>query len=187
MSALVSTIPEPYYTTVQNIINDLHKRFGIYGSVPLKWPHFSYQGGIYNFEKLASAIREFSTCCSPIVIQTEGIGVFYGKNPVIYIKVKKSPALQALHKKIFEHFISYVTGGLNEYYRPEIWHPHITVASGYITNDDLESILGYLNKHNFFWNFTIDNLSFIQSQTQNPSEWALMFESTFGQGVRKIN
>lgn len=161
MHGLVSLLPEPYYTRVETIWQELERRFGLTGIQVTPYPHFSWQiGEEYPTNLLEKAAQEISQTTPPLKITTGGLGIFTGEHPVIYISVVKTPALSAIHKQIWGRFTG-VCNGVSPLYSPESWMPHISLAYEDVTPQNIGPAMQWLAFQDFHWQMTINNISFI--------------------------
>jgi 2'-5' RNA ligase len=91
-------------------------------------PHFSWQSAEkYDIEKLDRVMRGLSDEFAPFTVHTSGLGLFTGSYPVLYLSLVKSEQLLILHKKIWFQ-IGPFAEKISQYYSPDFWVPHITIA-----------------------------------------------------------
>lgn len=161
MHGLVSLLPSPQYEQVKTIWDELEFRFGFKGIRVTPYPHFSWQiGACYPQDLLEEAMQEICANLKPIKVTTTGLGLFSGPTPVIFIPVVKSPALVDMHRHIWERFLS-VTHTANEFYNPENWMPHISIAYDDITPANIGAVMEWLAFQTFDWCMEIDNFAFV--------------------------
>jgi 2'-5' RNA ligase len=93
--------------------------------------------------------------------------MFTGPHPVLYIPVVRSPELTQFHAALWQE-ISRTASGIEDYYHPAHWVPHITIGIGDIAKksprppkDNLSQIVRLLAERNFYWEMTIDNIALI--------------------------
>src|SRR5262249_51070462 len=70
----------------------------------------------------------------------------------------RSLELLQLHEEVWNE-LSEAGTGIQEYYSPAQWMPHITIGFGDITSENLPAIMRWLNERDFTWEFTVDNLA----------------------------
>jgi hypothetical protein len=66
------------------------------------------------------------------------------------------------HNKLVEELwqeISTVSSGVQEYYNPDRWMPHITIGFGDISKENLSQIIPFLAERDFNWEFTVNNIA----------------------------
>ena len=161
MEGIVSLLPEQYYQQVENLWAELQQEFAVQGLYNTPYPHFSYHvAQHYEVEKVAPLLEQITGNISRFQIRMSGIGIFNGASPVIYIPVVRSLELSQLHEELWKE-LSSVSSGIQEYYSPAQWMPHITIGFGDITGENLPNIMHWLNEQDFTWECTIDNLALI--------------------------
>ena len=168
MHGIVSLLDDEHYALVEGVWARLEKEFGVRGMYAMtRFPHFSYQiAEDYDMDGVGKFLQEMAQNMSPFRIRTAGLGVFTIGNPVLYIPVVRSPELSALHEKLWNEIAKTASAPIN-YYRPEMWVPHITLAHGDINRDQLGEIMRALGDSDFHWEATISNLSLIYDTGTN--------------------
>ncbi len=130
MHGIVSLLPEQYYHHVERLWAELQQEFSVRGVYVTPYPHFSYQVALYyDLDKVASVLERIAENISTFQVRTSGVGIFTGASPVIYIPVVRSLELSQLHEEIWNE-LSEAGSGIQEYYSPAQWMPHITVGFG---------------------------------------------------------
>jgi 2'-5' RNA ligase len=176
MHGLVSLLPEPYYTRVTSIWSHLEDRCDLDGIKVTPFPHFSWQiGESYSSEALEQTMRKISAETRPFTIRTTGLGIFTGNKPVIYIPVVKSPSLVNLHQKIWYAFFP-IGKGIAEYYNPELWIPHISLAYDDVNPECIGSAIQEISSDSYNWEMTIDNIAFISEPEGTIGKLQYRFE-----------
>ncbi len=72
----------------------------------------------------------------------------------------RTDALSRLHEALWAEIAPLGTG-VSQYYEPERWLPHITLAHGDLTPSGLGSVLSHLAAWDFSWEVRVDNLAII--------------------------
>jgi 2'-5' RNA ligase len=151
-----SILPEPYYSTVESIREELVNEFGVDEYVN-PFPHFT----LYPLDDtadtaavkraVAAAVDEYD----PFAVQTDGIGIFPGN--VVWLPVAKSPELTSLHAALVAA-VEDLGPAPVPYYRPHRWFPHVGFA---LDLDDAQTreIVGFLLDYDLEWEFTVDNIT----------------------------
>jgi 2'-5' RNA ligase len=161
MHGIVSLLPQPYYGEVEKLWDQLEKDFGLTGIRVTPFPHFSWQiGETYDESLLQDVLDDISKNSSSITVQTTGLGVFSGTQPVIFIPVVKSPELIDFHSKVWERLEPCGTG-ISPYYNPENWVPHISLAYSDVNSENLGPVLTSLAFRTFNWVFEVNNFVYI--------------------------
>lgn len=161
MDGIVSLLDEQHYRQVESLWADLQGEFSVRGVYIMPYPHFSYHvAEHYEVDKVAPVLERITRNITTFQVRTSGIGIFTGASPVIYLPVVRSLELSQLHEELWNELSSAGTG-IQEYYSPAQWMPHITIGFGDINRDNLPNIVRWLNERDFSWEFTVDNLAFI--------------------------
>ncbi|MGM0642082.1 MAG: 2'-5' RNA ligase family protein [Thermotogota bacterium] len=162
MQALLSILPDPFYTEIDEIWDQLENKFGvkfIRDSVP--FPHFTWNvAEEYLIKDKLEYFRQSFKKIDSFVIKTSGIGLFTGSKKVLYIPIKPTKELFEYHKYVWE--LSNINDTqLNEYYSPENWFPHITLAVEDIETENVGEIVKFLADKKFKYDIKIDSISFV--------------------------
>lgn len=161
MHGIVSLLDDEHYALVEDIWAELEKEFGVRGLYTTPFPHFSYQvAGGYDVEAVGDYLQELTQGMRPFRVRTAGLGVFTLAQPVLYIPIVRSPQLSRLHQKLWDDLAEKATGAVN-YYDPEMWMPHVTLAQGGVNRDKLAEIMRAMSRWDFHREATVNNLSLI--------------------------
>ena len=161
MHGVVSLLDDEHYELVEGIWAELARDFGVRGIYVTPFPHFSYRvAESLDAEAVETALRATAQTTAPFKIHAAGLGIFNATHPVLYIPIVRSPALAALHERLW-HEIEGGLEGVARYYHPEMWMPHVTLAHGDVDYEKLLSILRALQHRQFHWEMTVNNLSLI--------------------------
>jgi 2'-5' RNA ligase len=163
MQGIVSLLDGEARERIEQLWEELRRDFGVHGIHTKRFPHFSYHvAEEYDvaqlrpaIEKLAGAMRQFSARAS-------GIGIFTRREPVIYLPVVRSELLQRIHRDV-ARLAEALASGINEYYAPDIWIPHITIAEGDVDILVLPEIVRRLGERNLRWELPVTNLAVIRA------------------------
>jgi 2'-5' RNA ligase len=161
MHGVVSLLDSKHYRIVEELWAELEREFAVRGVYVTPYPHFSYQvASQYDEEQLERILQRIADKSSPFQVKTTGLGIFTGPKSVIYIPVVRNLELTQFHLSYWSE-ISSAGSGIQEYYHPDQWMPHITIGFGDIHRENVASIVGFLSERNLNWNITIDNIAFI--------------------------
>lgn len=161
MHGIVSLLDDEHYAQVESIWAELEKDFGVRGVYVTPFPHFSYQvAESYDAEAVEAVLRTVAHELKPFRVRTAGLGLFNVQHPVLYIPLVRSRELSALHERLWEE-LSRFGAGVAEYYRPDMWVPHITLAHGVIDRGKLSELVYALSERQFHWEISVNNLSII--------------------------
>jgi 2'-5' RNA ligase len=164
MLAITSLLSPPAAARINRIIKSLESEFGLDDVQATPDPHITYQlAGVAKRTALIDVLARVARQTQPFAAYTTGLGIFPGPNPVIYIPVLRSEALNALHRRIHE-----ATAPLclrtDKFSGADCWLPHISLALHDTTPDLLGAVLRYLNEQTFNLKFQIDNLAILEQK-----------------------
>lgn len=163
------TLPEPYYSDVEDTWAAIAEEFGTNGiSNPI--PHFTLYGldGNVDLEALEAALGDTVAGTDPFTLRTDGLGVFPGDH--VWIPVARSGALDRLHRAVVDTVTAHGSAP-TPYYEPDRWFPHIGLALGF-DSDTVGEIVGFLREreYDFSREFTVDNVE-ITSRPDGAAEF----------------
>ncbi len=161
MHGIVSLLDNEHYQLVEDLWAELQREFSVHGVYITPYPHFSYHvARHYDVDELEPILERITSNITTFQVRTGGLGIFTGAHPVLYIPVVRSQELTELHQELWE-VIPTTDSGVQEYYHPDRWMPHITIGFGDMNKDNLSRIIPWLAERAFNWEITINNLALI--------------------------
>ena len=162
MHGLVTLLPGQYFTQVESLWDGLEDNFGLNGIRITPYPHFSWNiAEEYKRPEMDWAVAETALETPIFTVQTAGIGLFPAPVPVLFIKVQRDPILDALHKQLWGRMLP-ISKGLNAYYNAENWLPHISLAYGDLTSEQVPEVRAWLEaQDDYRWEMEINNICYI--------------------------
>ena len=158
LSGVVSTFDAAAYLKVRAVWRELHDRFGLAILQEGLVPHFSWHiAEEYDLDGLDQKLAELSAQIAPFDIHTNGLGVFTGENPVLYLTIVKDAALMALHRTIWQACEAFAQGS-SPFYAEQSWIPHVTLASADLQQENLPEILRSLVERDFSWTMHVETI-----------------------------
>lgn len=126
---VVASLLNPAAThQTQEIWQLLEFQCGLAGIKLTPLPHFSWQASEeFNLPRVEESLRQLAERTAPFTIQTAGLGIFTGENPILYLALAKNRKLMELHEAIWKE-VEPAAINPNIYYSPVSWIPHITLA-----------------------------------------------------------
>ncbi|HVF57788.1 MAG TPA: 2'-5' RNA ligase family protein [Pyrinomonadaceae bacterium] len=162
MHGVVSLLDDEHYALVEEIWDELARTFDVRGIYVTPFPHFSYQVAEgYDVKAVETFLQELAARSRPFRVRAAGLAVFTLASPVLYVPLVRSPALSALHGEIWDGLAPTKPCAVTNFYHPELWVPHITLAHKDIDRDSLAEIVRLLSARNLHWEMTVNNLSII--------------------------
>ncbi|HYU76419.1 MAG TPA: 2'-5' RNA ligase family protein [Ktedonobacteraceae bacterium] len=161
MHGVVSLLDYKHYRLVKDLWAPLARECAVGGVYVPAYPHVSYQvARRYTVKSLEPILRRFAASKTSFQVRAGGLGIFTGSHPVLYIRVVRSPELTQFHEALWQE-ISGTASGIEDYYHPAHWVPHITIGIGDIRKDNLSQIVHLLAERDFNWEMTVDNIALI--------------------------
>ncbi len=177
MEGIVSLLDEEHHRLTESLWAELESEFGLRGIYITPFPHFSYHvAQDYDKESLEPILQRVAQHAQTFHIQASGYGIFAGRPPVLYVPIVRTQELSQFHSTIWQHAAHTATGTI-DYYRPQGWLPHITLAFGDIHKGNLPDIIRLLSERPLHWHIAINNLSFIEDTGQRQQ---VRFRFDFG-------
>jgi len=163
---VVSLLDQVHYEKVEALWQELRRRFDVGSPSVVHFPHFSYHGAeSYDQERLSAVLAAAARETRPFTLSAAGIALFPGPESVLYIPVSRSPKLTQLHTALWPQ-LEAVSGPSNAYYAPPVWFPHITLAQGDVTRDNLGPICRWLQQLNIAWTISVVSFCLIYDTGQ---------------------
>lgn len=161
MHGIVSLLDNDHNQLVEELWAELEREFSVHGVSVTPYPHFSYHvAQVYDVDKIEPVLQRITSNITTFKVRTSGLGIFTGTSPVLYIPVARSLELAELHQELWEQ-ISPSSSGVQEYYHPNQWMPHITIGFGDISKENLSQIIPFLAERKYHWEITVNNIALI--------------------------
>jgi 2'-5' RNA ligase len=168
MHGVASLLDNKHTQLVKELWAELARKCAVSGIYATPYPHFSYQvARRYDVESLEPILRRFAANKTSFQVRANGLGIFTGPYPVLYVPVVRNPELTQFHEALWQE-ISSTGSGIENYYHPSHWMPHITIGMGDMNKDDLSRIIRLLVEREFNWEITIDNIALIYDSISAP-------------------
>jgi 2'-5' RNA ligase len=175
MEGIVSLLDAKHDLLIRGIWGELESRFGLRDVATTPFPHLSYAvAGRFDRKRIAQGLAAVARQFEPFSVEANGLALFTGPAPVIYVPVVRHPLLSQFHSAIHNMF----TGMAEDevlYYRPERWVPHLALAYGDLKAAHVGEVVGFLAELDLRWQITIDNLCLGQ-EGEDTNELALRYE-----------
>jgi 2'-5' RNA ligase len=163
VQGIVSLLDGEERERIEQLWDELRRDFGVSGIHAKRFPHVSYHvAEEYDLPRVQAALSALATKTRAFAAQTSGLGIFTRKEPVIYLPVVRTPMLAELHGQIIA-FASPLATTVNEFYSPDIWIPHITIAEGDVDLLVLPEIVRRFGDRNLRWEIRVANLAVIRA------------------------
>jgi 2'-5' RNA ligase len=160
-SAVVSLLDTQTQTLVQAQWDRLENQCGLNGIRITPYPHISWQvAASHEPDALDAALTQQAQASFPFSIQTAGLGIFSGPEPILYLAVVKTRPLMDFQHAIWDLAEPYGMR-INPNYHPESWIPHITLAYHDINPANIGCMLQNFAFTKYDWSIRLDNLAHV--------------------------
>ena len=164
MLAITSLLTQPHARLINQIIKHLEEKFGLDDVQATPDPHLTFQLADDGKRcELKEVLAEVAAATAPFAAFTTGLGLFPGQQPVIYIPVLRSDALNALHRRI-RRAVAPLGLRADRFSEPDRWLPHISLALHDTSPGLLGPVLRYLNEATYNLELEITNLAILRQQ-----------------------
>lgn len=164
MQALASLLNPAATHQTQAIWQRLEQTCGLAGIKMTPLPHFSWQGAEeYNQDRVEEIVHGLVTRITPFTVVANNLGIFPGRNPVLYLGLAKSRRLLEFHEMIWKA-VEPEAMRPNPHYRPDNWIPHITLAYRDVNPNNLACAVQELAFQPVWLEIQVDHLALIYEQ-----------------------
>ena len=94
------------------------------------------------------------------MVHAEGLGIFTGPSPVIFIPLVNDPALARFHQEMWEQPQA-IAHNNNPYYAPDPWVPHISLALLDVTRENIGCAMRRLAFRSLDMTLQVNNLALV--------------------------
>ncbi|MGY4686914.1 hypothetical protein X927_06420 [Petrotoga mexicana DSM 14811] len=177
MQSLLTILPQPFYNKITKLWNELDKNFDVKwvkNNVP--FPHITWSvAEEYKVNELNKLLKKATKELDSLTIKTEGIALFTGPKLTLYIPVKPTKELLNFHEYLW-NLVNVNESKLNDYYSPDNWFPHITLAVEDIDKENIGQITSYLSDKKLKYQIKLESLSLVHRELGKEVE----IDQTFG-------
>jgi 2'-5' RNA ligase len=160
-SGVVSVLDDRHRAVVKEVWTDLDGA-GVRAARTTSTPHFTYQMGDYDVDALFPVLERVAAATAPFTVRAAGLGVFGGKQPVLYVPVVRTEALSEFHRLLWGAIGNACRNAADFYWLDE-WVPHVILAAEGLTPTALARAVEVLSLRSMRWTTTIDNLAYFEA------------------------
>ena len=176
---VVSLLDEEHSALVESLWAELESELDLRGLSGRIIPHLSFHvADAYEQQTLQRAVEAFASNHNSLRVNTAGLGIFTGPAPTLYMAVERCPALSKFHEDLWAA-ISDTSQNPSQYYSPDNWSPHISLASWTYMNPDLRErlpdIIACLLHRPLDWQVSLDNLTLLRSSDETGGSQETVF------------
>jgi len=159
---------------------DLEKTCGLSGIKIPQDPHFSwFVAEKFDEPGLKNEFLDISLQLTEFEISANGIGLFTGEKPILYIPIVKTRKLLELHEEIWR-LLSPLGVKLSAFYQPEHWIPHITITSDDASLANINCIIETILHLPLTMTIPVNNLALIYAEEKSAG---IKFVQEFRKGI----
>ena len=160
MHGIVSLLDTEHEARVVALWEELHSELGLGTVRKTLFPHLSYQGALgYDADALEAPLRAVAREQAPFTVNVDGLGVFTGPAPVLYLAVLRTPELAAFQCRVWDAAVP-AANGADQNFQPETWIPHITLAINDLDAERLAQAVRVLGTRPLRWRISVDNVAY---------------------------
>ena len=161
MLAIASLLDPATDQQTKKLWRFLEDKCGLAGIKTAPYPHFSWLTcDDLNWDPVSKNLGRIAIKVKGFTAITAGLGIFGGPKPILYIPIVKTPELLAIHQNIWGKVRRYLVNP-QDYYLPENWMPHITIAYGDLAPANLACAIQDLAFETLSFEIIINNISVI--------------------------
>jgi hypothetical protein len=102
MNGIASFLDKSASAQVELLWQELEVRCGLFGVKATPFSHFSWQvSEAYDLSCLELVLRRVSGQSKPLTVNTAGLGLFTGENPIVYLPLIKDKPLMNFHARFW--------------------------------------------------------------------------------------
>jgi len=180
MQAIATLLNRNTDEKTKKMWQDLEKTCDLSGIKIPQDPHFSwFVAEEFDEPGLKNEFLDLSTQLTEFEISTNGIGLFTGENPILYIPIVKTRKLLELHEEIWK-LLSPLGVKLSAVYQPEHWIPHITITSDKTSPANIHCIVEAILHLPMTITIPVNNLALIYADEDSAG---IKFVQEFRKGI----
>lgn len=167
VQAVIALLDDEYTAKVKQVWDFLQSECGLAPVDPSHFPHFTFHiAESYDADQLDAQMRKLTAKLPPCLVQTNGLGVFTGAAPVVYLQLIARRPMLNLHRTIWQETAP-LGKKVSSYYQPDRWMPHITLAAESLSAEDAGCVVEKLSGlEGFFWEIEIRQLAFVSKEDE---------------------
>lgn len=160
MHGIVSLLDSEHEAFVLALWGELRCELGLAGTRATPFPHLTYQAAAsYDEAALVASLRAVAREQPPFTVAADGLGIFTGPAPILYIALLRTPELAAFQSRVWAAAAP-AASALDAYFQPETWIPHITLALRGLDAERLGQAVRLLGTRPLRWQWRVDHLAY---------------------------
>ena len=162
MYAIASVLNREENETVHDLWDDLENYCNLHAVKFSPIPHFSWFTfqEVDDIEGLETELFNWALSSGTFSSKVNGLGIFPGESPVIYLPLVKNPILTSMHIDLLNRISPYIHA-INTFYDPMDWIPHITLAFRDLQPDTMDCAIRRCMQFNLQFDVFIDHIAIL--------------------------
>ncbi len=164
MQGIVSLLDDASAQATRALWAELERKHGLREAArSTPYPHISfYLAEDYDLARVGMVMRSMAAHIAPFTLRIIGLGAFTAFEPVLYLAVERTPALDALHATLWRVLANErVAREPSPLYASASWIPHVTLAQRDLTPEALESLLTAWSSRDFRRDVFVSDLTLL--------------------------
>ncbi len=180
MYGIVALLDAEHEAKVEALWAEFRQKFGVHGVSAAPIPHFSlHLSTKYDCDEVERILCRFAAENPPFTIRTNGLGMFTGPEPVLFVPVIRSLQLINIQAQLWGPLSAAAAEPIS-YYHPEQWRPHITLTHRDVNHEMLPRVIRLLSERDFRWEIRVDTLAILSDKSEPEDD--LMLRVRLGTG-----
>lgn len=139
----------------------LERRHGLREVRAALRPHLSYLVGESSQSgALGAALARAAAAIGPVTVNIDGLGVFDGPQPVVFLRVVRSPALLEIHSRLLDATRA-LWESVSPHYVTEAWSPHVTLGLRDLAPGQVGAVLADLRQRSVRFTTRLDSFNLV--------------------------
>lgn len=162
MYAIASVLNHEENIKIHDIWDDLQSECQLNAVKVSPIPHFSWftYVNVHDQDELEHELCKWANTHAPIKLQVNGLGIFPGEKPVLYLPVIRNYKLSMYHIDLIQKISQYVEVPAS-FYASDLWIPHITLAIHDLNDENMDCAIKQCLKHSLSFDLFVDHIAIL--------------------------
>ncbi len=170
MNGIVTKLPEFIKYEVESIWNLFKVKLNMERIMSTSFAHITWViANCCDEERVNEVLEKFGRTKTPFVVKTNGIGIFTGKRPAMYIQIKPDIEMLNFQNELFGLFSPYAYR-MKKNYRKEVWIPHISLATEDLSTENITAAVKWILHKSLKYDIRIDSFSLVRKEKNKDME-----------------
>ncbi|GIW09172.1 MAG: hypothetical protein KatS3mg061_0229 [Dehalococcoidia bacterium] len=158
----------------------LHTQFGVPAPNDGAPPHCTLHAAERYDAAVGEVLAELVSTWSPLTLRVEGLGLFTGPRPIVYLAIARGPQLAERQRVLFEQ-VDHLASGVDPYLAPDRWMPHLTLTRVPLTPAQVGAIVSCLSSEVYQWRAVSSRLALLESGVRTTVVRQLTLSAAWGE------